>query len=104
VPECEIETDPLDTRVSDKMVTISQDLAPSEEEELLSFLNKNSDVFAWRISDLTGVSRDIIEHKLEVNPSARPKKQRLHKMSDEKIAAAKAEVQRLLDTGFIRKF
>jgi hypothetical protein len=42
------------------MVTISQDLAPSEEEELLSFLDKNSDVFAWRTSDLMGVSRDII--------------------------------------------
>jgi hypothetical protein len=56
------------------MVMISQDLAPSEEEDLLSFLKKNSDVFARRTSDLTGVSRDIIEHKLEVNPSARPRK------------------------------
>jgi hypothetical protein len=64
---------------------------------------KNSDVFAWRTSDLTGVSRDIIEHKLEVNPSARPKKQRLRKMLDEKIATVRAEVQRLLDAGFIRE-
>jgi hypothetical protein len=62
-------------------------LAPSEEEELLSFLDKNSDLFAWRTSDYMGVSRDIIEHKLEVNPSARPRKQRLHKMSDEKITS-----------------
>jgi hypothetical protein len=82
---------------------ISQDLTSSEEEELLSFLDKNSDVFTWRTSDLTGVSRDIIEHKLEVNPSAKPRKQRRHKMSDEKVAAAKTEVQRLLDTGFIRE-
>jgi hypothetical protein len=80
---------------------ISQDLTSSEEEELLSFLDKNSDVFTWRTSDLTGVSRDIIEHKLEVNPSAKPRKQRRHKMSDEKVASAKTEVQRLLDTGFI---
>jgi hypothetical protein len=35
-----------------------------------------------------------------VNPSARPKKQ---KMSDEKVAATKAELQRLLDVGFIRE-
>jgi hypothetical protein len=85
------------------MVTISQDLAPCEEEELLSFINKNSDVLAWRTSDLTRVSRDIIEHKLEVNPLARPRKQRLCKMLDEKIIATKEEVQRLLDVGFIRK-
>jgi hypothetical protein len=83
------------------METISQDLAPSEEEELRSFLNKNSDVFAWTTSDLTGVSRDIIEHKLEVNPSARPRKKRLHKISDEKITVVKVEVQKLLDAAFI---
>jgi hypothetical protein len=60
-------------------------------------------VFVWRTSDLTGVSREIIEHKLQVNPHAKPRKQRFHKMSDEKVAAAKAEVQRLLDAGFIRE-
>jgi hypothetical protein len=77
---------------------ISQDLTSSKEVELLSFLDKNNDVFTWRTYDLTGVSRDIIEHKLHVNLSARPRKQRLRKMSDEKAAVAKAEVQRLLDT------
>jgi hypothetical protein len=39
-PECEIKIVPLDPRVLDKMVTISQDLTPSEEEELLLFLEK----------------------------------------------------------------
>jgi hypothetical protein len=43
---------------------ISQDLTSDEEIELLSFLDKNNDVFMWKTSDLTGVSRDIIEHKL----------------------------------------
>jgi hypothetical protein len=84
-------------------MTISKYLTSSEEEELLSFFNKNSDVFAWRTFDLTRVSRDIIEHKLEVNPSTRPKKQRLLKMSDEKVTEAKVEVQRLLDMGFIHE-
>jgi hypothetical protein len=56
---------------------ISQDLSASEEAELLLFLDKNSDVFAWQISDLTRVRRDIIEHKLQVNPSARPRKHKL---------------------------
>jgi hypothetical protein len=62
-PECETKRVPLDTRVPDKAVTISQDLTADEEIELLSFLDKNNDVFTWRTSDLTGVSRDIIEHK-----------------------------------------
>jgi hypothetical protein len=82
---------------------ISQDLIADEETELLLFLDRNNDVFTWRTSDLTGVSRDIIVNKLQVNPSAKPRKQRLHKMSDEKVVAAKVEVQSLLDTGFIRE-
>jgi hypothetical protein len=57
---------------------IFQDLSSSEENELLLFLDKNSDVFAWQTSDLMRVSKDIIEHKLQINPSARPKKQKLH--------------------------
>jgi hypothetical protein len=80
---------------------ISQDLSLSEEMELLLFLDKNSDVFAWQSSNLTGVSRCIIEHRVQVNPSVKPKKQKLHKMSVEKVDAAKSEVQRWLDAGFI---
>jgi hypothetical protein len=82
---------------------ISQDLTSREQAELLSFLDKNNDVFAWRTSDLMGVSRDIIEHKLQVNPSPRPRKQRLHKIFDEKVVAMKVEVQRLMDAGFMRE-
>jgi hypothetical protein len=60
-------------------------------------------VFAWSISDLVGVSRDVIKHRLQVSPNVKPKKQKLHNMVDEKIQAAKAEVQRLLDAGIIRE-
>jgi hypothetical protein len=50
-----------------------------------------------------GVSRDVIEHRLQVSPTIRPKKQKLHKMLEEKVEAVKAGVQRLLDAGFIRE-
>jgi hypothetical protein len=62
--ECETKRVPLYPRVLDKTVMISQDLTSNKETELLSFLDKNNNVFAWRTSDLMGVSRDIIEHKL----------------------------------------
>jgi hypothetical protein len=50
-----------------------------------------------------GVSRDVIEHRLQVSPSARPKKQKFGKLAEEKVKAAKAEVQRLQDASFIRE-
>jgi hypothetical protein len=37
-----------------------------------------------------GVNRDVIEHRLQVSPNAKPKKQKLHKMAEEKIQAVKA--------------
>ena len=49
------------------------------------------------------VSRDIIEHKLDIDPKIKPKKQKLRKMSDDKVAEVKAEVQRLLDAKVIRE-
>jgi hypothetical protein len=59
---------------------------------LLAFLDKNSDVFAWSTSNLMGDSIDIIEHMPQVNPNVKPRKQKLKKMFEEKVKAAKAEV------------
>jgi hypothetical protein len=93
----------LDPRVSDNTVCIGTEANQQDQAELLSFLDKNNNVFAWSTSDLVGVNRDVIEHRLQVSPNAKPKKQKLCKMEDKKIHAAKAEVQRLLDAGFIRE-
>jgi hypothetical protein len=60
-------------------------------------------VFTWSTSDLVGVSRDVIEHRLQVSPNERPKKQKLNKMVEEKVEAMKVKVRRLLDAGFIRE-
>jgi hypothetical protein len=54
----------LDPRVPDKAVCIGIEMSPQEQVELLKFFDKNDDVFAWSTSDLVGVSREVIEHKL----------------------------------------
>jgi hypothetical protein len=94
-------TVPLDQATPKQMVIINKDLTSQDEERLISCLSRNKDVFAWSAHDLVGVSRTIIEHSLGIDPSVRPKKQRLRKMSDEKTEAAKAEVHRLLEANFI---
>jgi hypothetical protein len=93
----------LDQRVPDKIVCIGTKANQQDQAELLRFLDKNSDVFAWSTSNLVGVSKDVIEHRLQVSPNVKPKKQKLHKMADEKIQAVKAKVRRLLDACFIRE-
>jgi hypothetical protein len=93
----------LNPRVPDRTIFIDTKMSLEEQAKLLQFLDKNSDVFAWSTSDLIGVSREVIEHKLQVHPNVKPKKQKLHKMSEEKIEVAKDKVQQLLDAGFIRE-
>jgi hypothetical protein len=87
----------------DRAVTIGAHLNPEEEKKLMQFLNKNKDVFAWSAKDLQGVDRDIIEHALETGERIPPKKQKLQKMSEEKVKAVEAEVERLQDAKVIRE-
>ena len=71
----ETKTVPLKGAVLDRKVMIRGNLSGEEEAELLETLVKNKDVFAWSASDLKGVSRDIVQHSLDINPIVKPKKQ-----------------------------
>jgi hypothetical protein len=86
-----------------RVVTIGDHLTPKEENELIKFLNKNKDVFAWSAKDLQGVDRDIIEHTLKTDEKITPKRQRLRKMSEEKVKVVENEVQRLQDVKVIKE-
>jgi hypothetical protein len=87
----------------DRAVTIRAHLNSKEEKELIEFLNKNKDVFAWSAKDLQDVDRDIIEHTLETDEKIAPKKRKLRKMCEEKEKAVEAEVQRLQDAKVVRE-
>jgi hypothetical protein len=87
----------------DRAIVIGAHLSHEEEKDLIKFLNKNKDVFAWSAKDLQGVDRDIIEHALDTDEKITPNKWKLRKMSKEKAKAVEAEVQRLQDAKVIRE-
>jgi hypothetical protein len=89
--------------IEEQKVLLGSQLSEEQEKTLLRFLFNNKDVFAWSANDLCGVNRDVIEHSLNVDPSFRPRKQRLQKMSDDKAEGARNEVKRLLSAGVIRE-
>jgi hypothetical protein len=86
-----------------RAVMIGAHLIPEEENELIRFLDKNKDVFAWSAKDMQSVDRDIIKDTLETDEKIPPKKQRVRKMFEEKVKAVEAEVQRLQDAKVIRE-
>jgi hypothetical protein len=89
--------------LAEQRVLLGSELYEEQEKTLLRFLFNNKDVFAWSANDLCGVNRDVIEHSLNVDPSFRPRKQRLRKMSEDKAEGARNEVKRLLSAGVIRE-
>jgi hypothetical protein len=89
--------------IADQRVLLGSQLSDEQEKTLIRFLFNNKDVFAWTANDLYGVNRDVIEHSLNVDPSFKPRKQRLRKMSDDKTEGARNEVKRLLSAGVIRE-
>ena len=57
-----------------KFLQIGAQLSPQEKEELIEFLRKNVDVFAWNAYEALKVDPSFIYHRLNVNPSITPKK------------------------------
>jgi hypothetical protein len=52
---------------------------------------------------MLGVPRELIEHKLHLDPNAKSVKQRLHHLTQDKNDVIKIEIARLLDAGFIKE-
>ena len=55
-----------------KFFQVGVQLPPREKEELVVFLRKNVDVFAWSAYETPGVDPNFICHHLNVNPSITP--------------------------------
>jgi hypothetical protein len=53
----------VDPRNPDKKLRINDNLDLKKDFALIIFLWDNLDVFAWKISDMPGIPRDVIEHK-----------------------------------------
>jgi hypothetical protein len=69
---------------------------------LVTFLWENLDVFTWQISDMPGIPREVIEHRLGIDPAFKPIKQMERRYIPERREAIRLEVNKLLESGFIR--
>ena len=52
----------------EKFFQVGSQLPQQEREELVEFLKRNIDVFAWNAYEAPGVDPDFICHHLNVNP------------------------------------
>jgi hypothetical protein len=49
---------------------------------LIDFLHANTDIFAWSLSDMSGIPREVTEHSLDILPHSRAVQQRLRRFDE----------------------
>ena len=82
---------------------IDSKLAEDLKTLLTHFLRQNKDVFAWKQADMGGIDPTVITHRLNVNPSFKPIKQKRRSFAPERQKAINEEVRKLLQAGAIRE-
>nr|GEV92020.1 reverse transcriptase domain-containing protein [Tanacetum cinerariifolium] len=87
----------------DQEVVIGGSLSNKGRTELCSVLKKNLDILAWQPSDMTGVSRSVAEHRLNIREGYTPVRQKKRGQAPERARAIQAEVQKLVDARIIRE-
>ncbi|XP_050217340.1 uncharacterized protein LOC126668171 [Mercurialis annua] len=60
------------------------------------------DCFAWQYSDMPGLSRTLVEHRLPIKPEFQPYRQPPRRVSKEVELKVKEEIEKLCKAGFIR--
>ena len=88
---------------SKKFFQVGVQLPPQEKQQLIEFLRKNVDMFAWNAYEALRVDPDFIYHHLNVNPSITPRKQRPKRSSKDHYEAVKDEVTNLKQVGAIKE-
>ena len=86
-----------------KFFQVGAQLPPQEKEELVIFLKKNVDIFAWNAYEAPGVDPSFICHHLTVNPVVTPRKQPPWCSSKEYLDAVKDEMTKLKQAGAIKE-
>ena len=71
--------------------------------ETLLLLIQNVDVFVWSSYEVPGVDPEFIVHRLNVDPSFPPKKQKPRRSAKEHIEVVRLEVQKLKEAGAIKE-
>ena len=81
---------------------VNKTLETDSRNEMIGLLKEYSDCFAWNYTEMPGLSREIIEHRLSIKSGFRPFKQKARTFRPDLLPRIKDEIHRLLEANFIR--
>ena len=96
-----LEDIPLEEGNPEKFTRIGTSMKEKMKKDLVQFLRKRIDVFAWSHEDMLGIDPSVITHRLNVHPSSKPVRQKKRVFALERDNAIKEELQKLTTAQFI---
>ena len=98
-----LEDIPLDENNLERYTRVKASTERKTNQDLVQFLKKSIDVFAWNHEDMPGIDPNIITHRLNVYPSSKLVQQKKRVFAPEQDNAINEEVQKLTTSKFIRE-
>ncbi|GJZ37352.1 reverse transcriptase domain-containing protein [Tanacetum coccineum] len=96
----EVEINPL---YPYQKVIIGTSLPLKLKEELQKLLSTNQDIFAWSPLDMTGIPRELTEHKLNIHPRTFLVRQKKRVLAKERNDAVNQEVIKLVEARILKE-
>ncbi|CAA0830866.1 Uncharacterized mitochondrial protein AtMg00860, partial [Striga hermonthica] len=94
---------PVGENVGEIEVQNRKDLEEPIRSRLIDLIREFADIFAYTAEELTGISAKVIEHRLNIDLSVRPVKQKRRHHGAEMDKIIEKEVEKLLGAGHIKE-
>ena len=83
-------------------IKMGAQLSPEEIERFKGLVLEFRDIFAWSYKDLKGIPPEIAQHTIPLIPGSTPVRQKERRMNPRLQLVVKAELEKLLEAGFIK--
>ena len=91
LPESKVQEDLIKVFIEEgnkeKYFLLGSSLDQDEKKRMVEFLRTNIDVFAWQPYDMPGIDSTVMCHKLHIDPTIKPIKQKPRRAAPEKAQA-----------------
>ena len=87
----------------EKFTRIGTSMEEKTKRDLVRFLKRSTNVFAWTHEDMSGIDLNLVTHRLNVSSSYQPVHQKKRVFASRRDNAIKEEVHKLITSGFIRE-
>jgi hypothetical protein len=100
-------TDPLEEidigdGITPRPIFVNKNMSLENKDTIRKLFRDYVDCFACNYRKMSGLSRELVEHRLPIKPGFTPYKQPTRRFNPIIHDRVKQEVERLLDGGFIR--